>query len=194
MANAGAKKYVVIVMSGTNPAGSFRNVWRSNPTSGSLTESVVHPGGTGHVYITVVDHVVYEKIDTVQWAYAGIPAKYKSYENKWFILRTSSASYKTFLHQEVIYGALLIPINGTTFTIQDTTTLHGVKVTGLEGALTGSNPPVPVTLLLSKGKDPVPLEVSVPKTAKNKDVWNATYAYRASASPIVKPSTTLLFP
>ena len=65
-----------------------------------------------------------------QWAYSGLGAKYKCYENKWFILRKSSASYKAFLHQVVIYGALLIPLNGTQFTIQDNTKLHGVKVIG----------------------------------------------------------------
>ena len=195
IANAGQKNFVVINMSGTNAEGKFRDVWHSNPHSGSLVESVEHPGGTGHVYITVLDRVVYEKIDTAQWKYAGLPAKYKSYENKWFVVRKSSASYKAFLLQEVIYGALLIPINGTVFTIQDNTKLHGVKVIGLEGALTGSNPAIPVTLCVSEGKKPLPLEVSVPRTAKNKtNAWTATYSFRSSASAIAKPTTSLAFP
>jgi hypothetical protein len=194
MGNAGQKKFVVIVMTGTNSAGHYRDVWHSNPNSGSLTESVKHANGTGHVYVTVLDRVVYEKIDAVQWAYAGLGAKYKSYENKWFIIRKSSSSYKTFLEQEVTSGSLVIPINGTEFTIEDSTVLHGVKVIGLEGALTGSSPAVPVTLLVSKGKDPLPLEISVPRTSKNKDVWTATYAYRTKASVITKPVTSLAFP
>jgi hypothetical protein len=195
IANAGQKKFVVINMSGTNSEGKFRDVWHSNPHSGSLVESVEHPGGTGHVFITVLDRVVYEKIDTGQWSYAGLPAKYKSYENKWFVVRKSSATYKAFLLQEVIYGALLIPINGTVFTIQDNTKLHGENVFGLEGALTGSNPPIPVTLCVSEGKTPLPLEVSVPRTAKNKaNTWTATYSFRSSASVIAKPTTSLAFP
>jgi hypothetical protein len=194
MGNAGQKKFVVINMTGTNAAGNYRDVWHSNPNSGSLEQIDAHPGATGHVYITVLDRVVYEKIDTAQWAYAGLGAKYKSYENKWFILRKSSASYKTFLAQEVIWGAILIPINGTQFTVRENTVLHGVKVTGLEGALTGSNPAIPVTLCVSKAKNPLPLEVSVPKTAKNNDVWTATYTFRTTASPIAKPVTSLLFP
>jgi hypothetical protein len=195
IANAGQKKFVVINMSGTNSEGKFRDVWHSNPHSGSLVESVVHPGGIGHVYITVLDRVVYEKIDAGQWSYAGLPAKYKSYENKWFVVRKSSASYKAFLQQEVVYGALLIPINGTVFTIEDNTKLHGVNVYGLEGALTDSNPPIPVTFLVSEGKTPLPLEVFVPRTAKNKtDTWTATYTFRSSASAIAKPTTSLAFP
>lgn len=195
LANAGAKEFVVITMTGTGAAGSYRDVWRSNPNSGTLVESTVHPNGTGHVYVTVLDRVVYEKIDTVQWPYSGLGAKYKSYENKWFILRKSTASYKAFLHQVVIYGALLIPLNGTQFTIQDSTVLHGVKVTGFEGALAGSNPPIPLTLVVSKSKAPLPLEVSVPKTAKNtQNVWTATYSYRTSASPVAKPTTSLFLP
>ena len=104
MGNAAQKKFVVIDMHGTNASGNYSDVWRSNPNSGSLVETQVHPGSTGHVYINVLDRVVYEKIDTAQWKYAGIPAKYKSYEDKWFILRKSSASYSTFLQQEVISG------------------------------------------------------------------------------------------
>jgi hypothetical protein len=195
MGNAGQKKFAVINMSGTNGEGNFRDVWRVNPNSGTLVESVVHPTGTGHVYVTVLDRVVYEKIDAAQWPYAGLPAKYKSYENKWFVVRKSSSTYKAFLQQDVIYGALLIPINGIQFTIEDSTKLHGVKVTGLEGALTGSNPAIPVTLCLSKTKDPLPLEISVPRTAKNKqNVWTATYSFRTTASPIAKPVTSLSFP
>jgi hypothetical protein len=194
MGNAALKKFVVIDMTGTNSAGNYRDVWHSNPHSGSLVASVKHAGATGHVYIDVLDRVVYEKIDTVQWAYAGLGAKYKVYENKWFVIRNSSSSYKTYLEQEVTSGSLLIPINGTQFTIQENTVLHGVKVIGLEGALTGSNPAVPVTLCVSKGKNPLPLEVSVPRTAKNKDVWTATYAFRKSATVITKPSTSLSYP
>ncbi len=195
LANAGLKKFAVITMTGTSPAGSFRDVWHSNPNSGTLVESTVHPNGTGHIYVTVLDRVVYEKIDTVQWPYSGLSAKYKAYENKWFILRKSSASYKDFLHQVVIYGALLIPLNGTQFTIQDSTKLHGVKVSGFEGALVGSSPPIPVTLIVSQAKSPLPLEVSVSKTAKNKqNVWSATYSYPSSASPVAKPATSLLLP
>jgi hypothetical protein len=194
MSNAAQKKFVVINMTGTDAAGHYRDVWRSNPNSGSLVQSDEHAGATGHVYVIVLDRVVYEKIDTVQWAYAGLGAKYKAYENKWFVIRKSSSSYKSFLEQEVTSGSLLIPINGTVFTIQDSTVLHGVKVIGLEGALTGSNPAVPVTLCVSKAKSPLPLEVSVPRTAKNKEVWTATYSYRTSASPITKPTTSLAFP
>jgi hypothetical protein len=194
MGNAGQKHFVVINMTGTNTTGHYRDVWHSNPHSGSLVESVQHANGTGHVYVVVLDRVVYEKIDTVQWAYAGLGAKYKSFEDKWFVIRKSSASYKTFLHQEVIYGALEIPINGTQFTIRESTKLHGVKVIGLEGALTGSNPAVPVTLAITTAKNPIPLEVSVPRTAKNKDVWTATYTFRKSASVITKPTTSLAFP
>ncbi len=194
MGNAAQKKFVVIDMHGTNVSGKYFDVWRSNPNSGSLVETQDHPGSKGHVYINVLDRVVYERIDAAQWKYAGIPAKYKSYEDKWFILRKSSASYSTFLQQVVTSGSLLIPINGTQFTIQISTKLHGVKVIGLEGALTGSNPAVPVTLCISKAKNPLPLEVYVPRTAKNKDVWTATYAFRTSASPIAKPTTSLIFP
>jgi hypothetical protein len=195
MGDAGLKKFAVISMTGTNGAGNYHDVWHSNPHSGSLVESVQHAGATGHVYVTVLDRVVYEKIDTVQWAYAGFGAKYKSYENKWFVIRKSSSSYKTFLQQEVTSGSLVIPINGTKFTIEDSTVLHGVKVIGLEGSLTGSSPAVPVTLLVSKAKDPLPLEISVSKTAKNKDnVWTATYAFRKTASIITKPNTSLAFP
>jgi hypothetical protein len=195
MGNAGQMKFAVINMSGTNAAGNFHDVWHSNPHSGSLVESVQHAGATGHVYIVVLDRVVYEKIDTAQWAYAGLGAKYKSYENKWFVLRKSSSSYTTFIDQEVISGSLLIPINGTQFTIEDNTVLHGVKVIGLEGVLTGSNPAIPVTLAVSKGKVPLPLEVSVSRTAKNKNnVWTATYAFRKTASVITKPATSLAFP
>jgi hypothetical protein len=194
MGNAGQKSFVVINMTGTNAAGHYRDVWHANPHSGYLVESDEHGAATGHVYVTVLDRVVYEKIDTVQWAYAGLGAKYKAYENRWFVVRKSSSSYKTFLEQEVTSGALLIPINGTQFTIQDNTVLHGVKVIGLEGALTGSNPPVPVTLCVSKAKNPLPLQVSVPRTSKNKDVWTATYSYRTTASPITKPTTSLAFP
>jgi hypothetical protein len=194
MGNAGQKKFAVINMTGTNAAGNYRDVWHSNPHSGSLVESVQHAGATGHLYVIVLDRVVYEKIDTVQWAYAGLGAKYKAYEDKWFVIRKTSSSYKTFLEQEVISGSLLIPIDGTQFTIQENTVLHGVKVTGLEGALFGSNPAVPVTLCVSKGKDPLPLEVSVPRTAKNKDVWTATYAFRKTASVITKPTTSLAYP
>jgi hypothetical protein len=195
MGNAGQRKFVVINMSGTNAEGNYRDVWRANPNSGSLVESVVHPGATGHIYVTVLDRVVYEKIDTTQWAYAGLGAKYKAYENRWFVVPKSSSSYKSYLQQLIVYGALLIPLNDTQFTIQTSTKLHGVKVTGLEGALTGSNPAIPVTLYVSKAKHSVPLEISVERTAKNKEnVWTATFAYRASASPIVKPTTSLVFP
>jgi hypothetical protein len=195
MGNAGQKKFVVINMTGTNAAGNYHDVWHSNPNSGSEVESVQHAGATGHVYITVLDRVVYEKIDTVQWAYAGLGKKYKSLEDKWFIVRKSSSSYKSFVLQNEIYGALLIPINGTQFTIQENTVLHGVKVFGLEGALTGSNPAIPVTLIVSKGQTPLPIEISVPRTAKNKDdVWTATFAFRTTASSITKPATTLAFP
>jgi hypothetical protein len=36
--------------------------------------------------------------------------------------------------------------------------------------------------------------VTVRATAKNKNVWTATYTYRASASPIAKPVTSLTYP
>jgi hypothetical protein len=194
MSNAAHKKFVVITMTGTNAAGTYRDVWRSNPHSGTLVESEQHPGATGHVYVTVLNRVVYEKIDAAQWAFSGLGAKYKSLENRWFVIRKSSSSYKAYLEQEVISGSLLIPVNGTQFTIEDNTVLHGVKVVGLEGALTGSNPVVPVTLVVTKSKNPIPLEVSVPKTSKNKDVWTATYAFRKTASVITAPTTSLAYP
>ncbi|HEY5092132.1 MAG TPA: hypothetical protein VII60_02620 [Acidimicrobiales bacterium] len=194
MGNAGQKKFVVINMSGNSGTGTYRDVWRSNPHSGSLVRSVDNASGTGHESITVLNRVVYEKIDTNEWAYAGLGAKYKNYENRWFMISDKTSTYKEDLQQEETSGALLIPIDGTQFTIKSTAVFHGAKVTVLKGALVGSNPAVPVTLIVSTAKNPLPLEVTVPATSKNKDVWTATYSYRTSASPIAQPTTSLTFP
>jgi hypothetical protein len=194
MGNAGQKKFVMITMNGNNGTSSYRDVWRSNPHSGSLVRSVDNPSGTGHESITVLNRVVYEKIDTNEWAYVGLGAKYKNYENRWFIISKKTSTYKDDVQQEETYGALLIPIDGTQFTIKTTAVFHGAKVTELKGALVGSNPAVPVTLIVSIAKNPLPLEVMVPATSKSKDVWTATYSYRPSASPIAKPTTSLTYP